>query len=103
MPQEKDNIMNISQKISLKTNAMNVSFPIPQELEHYVKLQVQSGNHASVADYFLALLHRDCQKKITQEKLKELIQEGLNSEAESVTPDYWQNLQMSVLETPPEK
>ncbi len=81
---------------------MNVNFPIPQELEHYVKLQVQSGDHASVADYFLALLHQDHQKKIAQEKLKELIQEGLDSEGELVTSDYWQNLRMSVLEAPPE-
>ena len=84
---------------------MNVSFPIPQELEHYLKLQVQSGNHDSVADYFLALLHRDYQKKIAQEKFTELIQEGLDSEAEPITSDYWQNLRISVLETetPPEK
>lgn len=82
---------------------MNVNFPIPQELEYYVKLQVQSGNHPSVADYFLALLRQDCQRKIAQEKLKELIQEGLDSEGELVTPDYWRNLRMSILETPPEK
>lgn len=77
---------------------MNISFPIPQEFEAYVESQLQSGNYANVADYFLALLHQDYQRKKAQEKLRELLQEGLESEGEAVTSAYWQNLRMSVLE-----
>lgn len=78
---------------------MNVSFPIPKELETYIQVQIQSGGYNSAADYFLALLNQDRKKKEAQAKLEELLQEGLNSEAETVTPDYWQNLRLSVLGT----
>ena len=78
---------------------MKVNFLIPKELEDYVKLQIQVGNYTNIEDYFLALLHQDCQRKTAQAKLKELLQEGLNSEGESVTSEYWQNLRMSILKT----
>ncbi|MBD2150239.1 type II toxin-antitoxin system ParD family antitoxin [Pseudanabaena sp. FACHB-1277] len=76
---------------------MNVSVPIPQELETYIQLQIQSGGYNTVADYFLALLNQDRQKKEAQAKLANLLQEGLNSDPKIVTPDYWQNLRLSFL------
>ena len=76
---------------------MNVSVPVPQELETYIQVQIQSGGYNTVADYFLALLNQDRQKKEAQAKLANLLQEGLNTDPEIVTPDYWQNLRLSVL------
>jgi antitoxin ParD1/3/4 len=78
---------------------MNVSFPIPQELETYIQVQIKSGGYSTIADYFLALLNQDRQKKEAQAKLASLLQEGLNSDSEVVTPDYWQNLRLSILGT----
>jgi antitoxin ParD1/3/4 len=78
---------------------MNVSFPIPKDLETYVQLQIQSGGFNSAADYFLTLLNQDRQKKEAQAKLSSLLQEGLSSESEPVTTAYWQNLRQSVLGT----
>ncbi len=80
---------------------MDVSFPIPAELEAYLEAQLQSGDYDSVADYFLALLQQDCQRKKAQVKLQRLLQEGLDSETEPVTSAYWQNLRISVLGTQP--
>ncbi len=71
---------------------MNVSVPVPQELETYIQVQMHSGGYNTVADYFLALLNQDRQKKEAQAKLADLLQEGLNSDPEIVTADYWQNL-----------
>ncbi|OYQ63698.1 hypothetical protein B9G53_15615 [Pseudanabaena sp. SR411] len=76
---------------------MNVSFPIPQELESYVQGQIQSGSYDTVADYFLALLNQDRKRREAQEKLASLLQEGLDSEAELATSAYWQDLRLSVL------
>lgn len=78
---------------------MDVSFPIPAELEAFLETQLQSGDYDSVADYFLALLQQDCQRKKAQAKLQRLLQEGLDSETEPVTAAYWQNLQISELVT----
>ncbi len=76
---------------------MNVIFPIPKELESYVESQLQAGNYASAGEYFLALLQHDRQRKEAQAKLASLLQEGLDSEAELVTPEYWQDLRRSIL------
>ncbi len=76
---------------------MNVNFPIPKELESYVEVQLRSGHYASIADYFLALLQKDRQRKEAQAKLTSLLQEGLDSEAEPANSSYWQDLRTSVL------
>ena len=76
---------------------MNVSVPIPKELESYLEVQLQSGNYDTVADYFLMLLQQDQRRKDAQAKLASLLQEGLDSEAEPVTPEYWQDLRGSIL------
>lgn len=76
---------------------MNVSFPIPKELESYVEVQIQSGNYANVGDYFLSLLQQDRLRKQAQAKLASLLQEGLDSEVEPVTHAYWNDLRRSLL------
>ncbi len=76
---------------------MNVSFPIPKELESYIEVQIQSGNYANVGDYFLSLLQQDRLRKQAQAKLASLLQEGLDSEAEPVTHAYWNDLRRSLL------
>ena len=53
---------------------MNVSFPIPQEFESYVQGLIQSGTYNTVADYFLALLNQDRQRKEARTKLVSLLQ-----------------------------
>ena len=55
--------------------------------------------YSTIAGYFLALLNQDRQKKEAQSKLANLLQEGLNSEAETVATIYWQSLRLSVLGT----
>ena len=55
--------------------------------------------YSTIAGYFLALLNQDMQKKEAQSKLANLLQEGLNSEAEIVATIYWQSLRLSVLGT----
>lgn len=78
---------------------MDVSFPIPKELEAYVVAQLESGVYDTAADYFLSLLQKDCRRKAAQVKLDSLLQEGLDSEDEGVTADYWRALRISVLGT----
>jgi antitoxin ParD1/3/4 len=78
---------------------MNVSLPIPKELESFVEDQLQSGTYNTVADYFLALLNQDRLRKQAKAKLVSLLQEGLDSNTERVTSSYWQDLRLSVLES----
>lgn len=46
----------------------------------------------SAAEYFLDLVQQDQKRKQAQEKLERLLQEGVDSDSEPVTPAYWQNL-----------
>jgi antitoxin ParD1/3/4 len=76
---------------------MNVILAIPEDLQTYIEAQIQSGAYASAVEYFLDLVQQDRQRKQAQEKLECLLQEGLDSDSEPVTPTYWQNLRASVL------
>ncbi len=77
---------------------MNVMLKIPENLKRHVMARVQTGEYTSAIDYVLDLVMRDRDRILAQEKLKGLIQEGLNSEVEIVTPEYWKDLKNSVLE-----
>lgn len=76
---------------------MNVILDIPEELQKYIETQIQAGTYANAGEYFLNLAQQDRQRKQAQEKLESLLQEGLDSDSELVTPTYWQNLRASVL------
>jgi antitoxin ParD1/3/4 len=77
---------------------MNVMLEIPEDLKRHVMARVQTGEYPSAIDYVLDLVTRDRDRILAQEKLKGLIQEGLDSEVEVVTPEYWKDLRNSVLE-----
>ena len=75
---------------------MNVMFEIPEELQTHVMTRVQAGDYATTIEYVLDLMMRDRDRTLAQEKLVGLLQEGLDSEAEVITPKYWKNLRASV-------
>jgi antitoxin ParD1/3/4 len=77
---------------------MNVMLEIPEDLKRHVMARIQTGEYTSAIDYVLDLVMRDRDRILAQEKLKGLIQEGLDSEVEVVTPEYWKDLRSSVLE-----
>lgn len=76
---------------------MNVVLAIPEDLQMYIEAQIQSGAYASAVEYFLDLVQQDRQRKQAQAKLERLLQEGLDSKGESITPAYWQNLRSTIL------
>lgn len=78
---------------------MNLNIVLPDEVYAYLKAQVSVGAYGSVDEYFLDLIQQD-QKRKAQEKLEEMLLEGINSDVQEVTPDYWQTLKQSVLGTP---
>jgi antitoxin ParD1/3/4 len=77
---------------------MNVMLEIPEELKRHVMAQVQTGEYTSAIEYVLDLVMRDRDRILAQERLKSLLQDGLDSEVEVVTPEYWKDLRNSVLE-----
>ena len=75
---------------------MNINIDIPDEVRVYLEAQVMTGAYSSIAEYFLDLVQQD-QKRKAQAKLETLLLEGIDSEGQEVTPEYWQNLRSTVL------
>lgn len=78
---------------------MNIIFEIPEELQTHVMTRVQAGHYATTIEYVLDLVMRDRDRTLAQEKLVSLLQEGLDSEPEAITPEYWKNLRASVFQS----
>jgi antitoxin ParD1/3/4 len=75
---------------------MNINIDIPDEVRVYIEAQVMAGAYSSVGEYFLDLVRQDQTIK-AQAKLEVLLLEGIDSEGQEVTPEYWQNLRSTVL------
>ena len=55
-----------------------------------------SGAYNSIRKYFIDLAQQN-QKRKTQAKLETLLLEGIDSQGQKATPEYWQNLRYTVL------
>jgi antitoxin ParD1/3/4 len=75
---------------------MNISIDIPDEVRVYLEAQVMTGAYSSIGEYFLSLVQLD-QKRKAQALLEALLNEGIDSPGQEVTPEYWQNLRSTVL------
>lgn len=74
---------------------MNVS--LPESLRKFAEERAAKG-YSSVSEYFRVLLRED-QKRLAQERLEQLLLEGLDSgEPIEVTPEFWRDLRKEVSE-----
>ena len=55
-----------------------MSFALPEALRDYVDLRVRSGQYGNTSEYLRELIRRD-QEEQAKKRLRELIEEGLNS------------------------
>ena len=74
---------------------MNITIGIPEDLQTHITAQIQAGVYSSAVEYFLDLGRQDRQRQSNRSKIAQLLQEGLDSASESVTPEYWQKLRTS--------
>jgi antitoxin ParD1/3/4 len=77
---------------------MNVILDIPEDLQTHIQAQIQAGIYSSAVEYFLDLGQQDRQRQSNREKIELLLQESLDSDSESVTPEYWQKLRASIFD-----
>ena len=52
---------------------------IPDAMDGWVKAQIASGRYGNDSEYFRDLIRRDQDKKLAQQELLSLIEDGLNS------------------------
>ena len=60
----------------MSTNTM--SFALPEEMRSYVDQRVRSGQYGNTSEYLRELIRRD-QEEQARRRLRELIEESLNS------------------------
>ena len=64
-----------------------MSFALPEAMRSYVNQRVASGQYGNTSEYLRELIRRD-QEEQAKRRLRELIEEGLNSgPACALTPD----------------
>ncbi len=68
----------------------------------HIEEQIISGAYNSISEYFIDLAQQD-QKRKAQARLETLLLEGINSQGQEPTPEYWQNLRSTVLDENNEK
>ncbi|MGK7891148.1 MAG: type II toxin-antitoxin system ParD family antitoxin [Leptolyngbyaceae cyanobacterium] len=78
---------------------MDISITLPPNLQAHLDAQIAAGVSPSIPDYLVQLLEKDYQRQQAQQKLNNLLQEGIDSTAQPVTSDYWQDLKQSVVGT----
>ncbi len=73
---------------------MNIS--LPESLRRFVETEVTNGGYGNTSEYVRELI-RGAQKRQAQEKLEELLLEGLNSGDRIEADDaYWKELRARV-------
>jgi antitoxin ParD1/3/4 len=72
---------------------MNVAIPL--ELKAHVDRQVATGSYASSSEYVRDLIRQD-QRRKAEQRLAELVREGLESPLESPDAAYWAKRRQSL-------
>ena len=75
-----------------------MSFALPETMRAYVDQRVRSGQYGNTSEYLRELIRRD-QEEQAKKRLRELIEEGLNSgPARALTPKLAAQLKKRALD-----
>jgi antitoxin ParD1/3/4 len=75
-----------------------MSFALPDALRSYIEMRVNSGQYGNTSEYLRELIRRD-QEEQAKRRLRELIEEGLQSgPARKLTPKVASELRQRALD-----
>ena len=78
-------------------STLTMSFALPEVMRAYIDERVKSGSYGNTSEYLRDLIRRD-QVAQAAKRLRELIEEGLNSgPAREMTPPDWAALRKAAL------
>jgi antitoxin ParD1/3/4 len=67
---------------------------IPDAMDQWVKAQINSGRYGNDSEYFRDLIRRDQDKRLAEQELLSLLEEGLNSGiSKQSVPDIMQRVE----------
>ena len=73
---------------------MNISLPDP--LKEFVEHQISDGRYSSVSEYIRELIRAD-EKVKAQNRLEQMLLEGLAGESTEMTPQDWSGIRTEAL------
>ena len=68
-----------------------INISVPDQMKDFIEEQIGEGGYLSPSDYFQALL-REQQKRKAEEKLEELLRQGLSSEMSALDEKEWEDI-----------
>ena len=68
-----------------------INMSLPDQMKEFVDEQVGDGGYVSPSDYFQALLLEE-QKRKAEQKLEEMLQQGLASGANALDEKEWDDI-----------
>ena len=87
---------HMTESDTMANTSMNVS--LPEALKDYVQERVAEGTFSNPSDYVRALIRED-RKRRAEERLDELLMEGINSgPAEPMTAEDWADMRANLEE-----
>lgn len=74
-----------------------VTLTLPDTLDTFVASQIKEGGFADATEYFTSLIVLEHERR-SRDRLKELLLEGVRSEARSLTDEEWRAIDCEVEE-----
>ncbi len=80
-----------------------LSISLPDSMRTFIDQKVAHGGYSTASEYIRQLVRED-QNRLAQERLEELLMEGIESgEAIEATPEYWAQKRAMLLNRAAEK
>jgi antitoxin ParD1/3/4 len=72
----------------------NMNLSLPEPMREWIEAQIKGGRYGNASEYVRELIRRD-QERQAQERLEQLLIEGLDSgDTVEVTPEFWERERM---------
>ena len=73
---------------------MRKTITIPDAMDEWVKAQIENGRYGNDSEYFRDLIRHDQDRRLAEQELRSLIQEGLDSGvSQNTVPEIMQRVE----------
>ncbi len=73
---------------------MRKTITIPDAMEEWVKAQIESGRYGNDSEYFRDLIRKDQDRRLVEQELRSLIEEGIDSGmSKNTVPDIMKRVE----------
>jgi antitoxin ParD1/3/4 len=82
----------------MPTTTITMSISLPKPMHEQIKRRSKDANYGTPSDYIRSLVREDL-KRIEKEQLEQELLKGLRSKSRTMTPQAWEKLKSTILES----